>query len=169
LRADARRNDFGAGLANPSLLGGLEEFREFFPNRASSSATRPANTAISASRCASSTSNSSTEGAGGTAETDGSTTESTYLRGKSQHGQTQSPATQAKISEPRREGPEQLRAVRQCLLAEPVQVIEQIALTLRQTQRHATPQGKIASPATAFFRNDHESGRTATRRKTPVT
>jgi len=149
LRPDARRNDFGAGLANPSLLGGLEEFREFFPNRASSSATRPANTAISASRCASSTSNSSTEGAGGTAETDGSTTESTYLRGKSQHGQTQSPATQAKISEPRREGPEQLPA--------PL------------TQRHATPQGKKASPATAFFRNDHESGRTATRRKTPVT
>jgi len=50
LRPDARRNDFGAGLARPSLLGGFEEFREFFPSRASNSATRPANAAISASR-----------------------------------------------------------------------------------------------------------------------
>ena len=42
-------------------------------------------------------------------EQDGSTTKSTYLRGKSQYGQAKPPATQAKISEPRREGPEQLR------------------------------------------------------------
>jgi hypothetical protein len=42
LRPDRFRNDFGfgAGLSNPSELGGLEEFREFFPTCASSSAIR---------------------------------------------------------------------------------------------------------------------------------
>ena len=109
MRPEALRNDFGAGLPNPSLLGGLEEFLEFLPNRASNSATRPANTAINASRWASTTSNSSTEGAAGTTGTDGSTTRSTYLRGKSQYGQVKPPARQPKISEPRRKGPEQLR------------------------------------------------------------
>ena len=33
------RSDFGAGLASPSDDGGLEEFREFWPSRARSSAT----------------------------------------------------------------------------------------------------------------------------------
>ena len=32
------RSDFGAGLASPSDDGGLEEFREFWPSRARSSA-----------------------------------------------------------------------------------------------------------------------------------
>jgi len=49
LRPEALRNDFGAALPSPSLLGGFEEFLEFLPSRASSSATRPANTAINAS------------------------------------------------------------------------------------------------------------------------
>jgi len=34
------RNDFGAGLANPSDDGGFPEFRDDIPNRASSSAIR---------------------------------------------------------------------------------------------------------------------------------
>jgi hypothetical protein len=34
------RNDFGAGLANPSELGGFDEFFDVCPSRASSSATR---------------------------------------------------------------------------------------------------------------------------------
>ena len=114
------RDDFSAGLANPSLLGGFEEFREFFPSRASNSATRPAKAAISASRCASATSRSanstsscSSEGASGIAEHDGSTTKSTCLRGKSQHGQVKRPAPQPKISEPRRKGPQQLTVPRE--------------------------------------------------------
>ena len=109
------RSDFGAGFARPSLLGGFEEFREFLPNRASNSATRTANAEISASRCvnatsrsASSTNSCSVEGASGIGEHDGSTTKSTYLREESQNGQAKPPATQTKISEPRRKGPEQL-------------------------------------------------------------
>ena len=115
LRPEALRNDFGAALLSPSLLGGLEEFLEFLPNRASNSATRPTNAAISASRwvnatsrSASSISNCSNDGASGIGEHDGSTTKSTYLRGKSQYGQVQHPARQPKISEPRRKGPDQL-------------------------------------------------------------
>ena len=41
MRPEGLRNDFGAGLPSPSLLGGLEEFLEFLPSRASNSATRP--------------------------------------------------------------------------------------------------------------------------------
>lgn len=58
LRPGAQRNDFGVGFANPSLLGGFEELREFFPSRAANSATRAANAAINASLRASTTSNS---------------------------------------------------------------------------------------------------------------
>lgn len=36
----ARRKDLGAGLAYPSDDGGFDEFREFFPTRASNSETR---------------------------------------------------------------------------------------------------------------------------------
>ena len=105
-----------AGFANPSLLDGFEEFREFLPSRASSSATRPASSVINASRSTSATSRSpssisscSIEGAAKIGDgNDGSTT-NTCLRGKSQHGQAKPPATPAKISEPRRERPEQLR------------------------------------------------------------
>jgi hypothetical protein len=50
------RNDFGAGLANPSELGGFDEFFDVCPSRASSSATRtrirassPCNASISSS------------------------------------------------------------------------------------------------------------------------
>jgi len=42
LTPNRRRNDFGAGLANPSLLDG---FLENFPRPASHSATRPADAA----------------------------------------------------------------------------------------------------------------------------
>jgi hypothetical protein len=77
----------GAGLAKWSPLGGFEEFREFLPNRASNSATWPANSAISASRsvnatCRSASSNCFLEGASGIGDHDGSTSKSTYLQGK---------------------------------------------------------------------------------------
>ncbi len=91
-------------LAQPTAARGFE----VVPLRESSSATRAANAAISASRCASTTSNSSTDEAGGTEETDGSPAKKSALRGKPQYGQGKPPATQARISEPRREGPEQL-------------------------------------------------------------
>ena len=107
LRPEARRNDFGAGLASPPLLGGFQEFLEFLPSRVSNSATRLTNAAINASRQASNTSSCSTEGTGGTVDTDnGSTTRSTYLRRKSQNGQAKPPAAQIKINKPRRRGPE---------------------------------------------------------------
>ena len=69
-------------VTNPSLLGGFEEFREFLPSRASSSATRPESSAINASRTTSAASRStssisscSTEGAAGIEDgNDGSTT-----------------------------------------------------------------------------------------------
>jgi hypothetical protein len=43
-----RRNDFGAGLANLSDDGGIDEFLEFALSRASNSSTRAFNRAISA-------------------------------------------------------------------------------------------------------------------------
>ena len=84
LRRPRLRCDFGAGLANPSVLGGLPEFREVFPNRASSSAIRTCaassstcssrtvsssarSPAISSSRCASCAHSSATDGVSGTA------------------------------------------------------------------------------------------------------
>jgi hypothetical protein len=39
-RPERVRSERGAGLLNPSELGGLDELREFFPNRASNSPTR---------------------------------------------------------------------------------------------------------------------------------
>jgi len=75
------RNDRGGGVANPSELGGPEEFCEFFPSRASNSATRALNSAISRSRStsarsrpSSSTNSCSTLGAAGNADTDGTST-----------------------------------------------------------------------------------------------
>src|SRR5680860_1197682 len=44
-RPDARRSDRGGGLTNASELGGLDEFCEFFPSRASNSVTRAENSA----------------------------------------------------------------------------------------------------------------------------
>jgi hypothetical protein len=74
LRAPRLRSDFGAGLANPSELGGFEEFFEVCPSRASNSAirTRAApnsadNDSISASRCESRSSSSTTDSVSGTA------------------------------------------------------------------------------------------------------
>lgn len=68
------RSDFGAGLANPSELGGFEEFFEVCPSQASSSVirTRAApssadNASISSSRCASRSNSSTTDDVSGTA------------------------------------------------------------------------------------------------------
>lgn len=74
LRPDARRNNLGAGFADPSLLRGLAEFRELFTGRVSSSATGTTNAAISTFRCASMTSNCPTEGASEIGEQHESTT-----------------------------------------------------------------------------------------------
>jgi len=52
------RSDVGAGLPGPSADGGLEEFREFVPTCASSSATRAFSTAFSARNVAVSSRNS---------------------------------------------------------------------------------------------------------------
>ena len=60
LRAPRRRSERGAGLANPSELGGLEELREFCPSwrrnsaiSAAAAANSPRSCPITASRCAS--------------------------------------------------------------------------------------------------------------------
>jgi hypothetical protein len=56
------RSDLGGGLTNASEDGGFDEFCEFLPSRASNSATRAVNAAITTSRSANRTSNCSTEG-----------------------------------------------------------------------------------------------------------
>jgi len=59
---DLVRNDFGAGFANPSELGGLLEFFDDIPNRAESSSIRANATANAALNSAFSATNCSYEG-----------------------------------------------------------------------------------------------------------
>jgi hypothetical protein len=68
LRPLRLRSDFGAGLTNPSELGGFEEFFDVCPSRASSSAIRACalpssadNDSINSSRCANRSSSSTTD------------------------------------------------------------------------------------------------------------
>jgi hypothetical protein len=102
LRPEARRNDRGVGFTNASELGGFELFCEFFPNRASNSATRPASSTIkasrdasAASRSASRTNNCSTEAAAGIGDSNGGSTTKHLPAGEVANGQVKPPATQA--------------------------------------------------------------------------
>lgn len=52
LRPIERHSDRGAGLANPSELGGFEELREFLPSRASNSSIRAINARFASPNCA---------------------------------------------------------------------------------------------------------------------
>ena len=93
-------------LAQPNAARGFQEFLELFPSAHPAPRPGAPTQRSSTSRCASTTSNSSTEEAGGTDETDGSPTQNLPCGGSRRQGKP--PATQAKISKPRREGPEQL-------------------------------------------------------------
>jgi hypothetical protein len=64
------RNDFVAGLANPSELGGLLEFLDDIPNLATSSSIRANATAGAAHNSAFSATNCSYEGRGATSDPD---------------------------------------------------------------------------------------------------